>query len=146
LSLIGIVGILASSLAINNAHATSSITAIGAPYSIGNTGQFQICVDNAKTLNLAFLVDPNGNIVWNTAPSWTLSIPTNSCAIINPGSLGFTGFNMAGDWIFVTADINNNTIKAVFAVTFLVLPEAPIGAIAIIGSGIATIAAYKLRK
>lgn len=54
--------------------------------------------------------------------------------------------NEAGDWM-VEADFNNGVVvRETVNVPFMVIPESPIGVIALLGSSLAAIGIFALRK
>jgi hypothetical protein len=77
---VGAIGVVVAVLAIgllsigalNKAEAAASVTAVGSPYNLGQTGDFQICVDTNTTLDKAVLYDPDSILVWQTQPGWTI--------------------------------------------------------------------------
>jgi hypothetical protein len=148
---IGVVAVLAIGLlsigAMNKAEAASSVTAVGSPYNLGQTGNFQICVDTNTTLDKAVLYRPNNTLAWETPAGWTMTINANTCAHILPGSLGFGGFDMAGDWWIFAANVSGgNPFIYEFTVTFQVVPESVIGALAVVLPSIGAFAGYKVLR
>lgn len=136
-----------------DAYATSTVEAVGSPYNMGDTGEFKICVDSDTTINKVVLYKPDHTQAWESPSEWTLDISANTCETIEPGSNtqfpgnAFSGFDMAGTWVFAANVQGGNTFLYEFVVSFLVVPEAAIGAVAIIGSSIAVLGAYAvLRK
>ena len=148
---IGVVAVLAIGLlsigALNKAEAASSVTAIGSPYNLGDTGLFQICVDADTTINQIALIRPNGTIAFSTPIGAIVTIPANSCATIDPGAHGFGGFDMVGDWwIFAANADGGNPFLFEFTVTFQVVPESVIGALAVVLPSIGAFAGYKVLR
>jgi hypothetical protein len=153
---VGAIGVVVAVLAIgllsigalNKAEAASSVTAVGSPYNLGQTGNFQICVDTNTTLDKAVLYDPDSMLVWQTQPGWTKFIAANTCDTIDPGSEtpAFGGFNKVGTWVFAANTAGGNPFIFEFAVTFQVVPESVIGALAVVLPSIGAFAGYKVLR
>jgi hypothetical protein len=135
---VGAIGVVVAVLAIGllsigamNKAEAASVTAVGSPYNLGQTGNFQICVDAATTIDLIALVRPDGTTAFSTPVN--ITIPANSCTTIDPGMHGFGGFDMVGDWwIFAANATGGNPFLFEFTVTFMVIPESVIGALAVV--------------
>jgi hypothetical protein len=148
---IGVVAVLAIGLlsigALNKAEAASSVTAIGSPYRLGDKGEFKICVDADTTINQIALIRPNGTTAFSTPIGPIVTIPANDCATIDPGDHGFGGFDMVGDWwIFAANADGGNPFIFEFVVTFQVVPESVIGALAVVLPSIGAFAGYKVLR
>ena len=150
---VGAIGVVVAVLAIgllsigamNKAEAASSVTAIGSPYQLGQAGLFQICVDAATTIDFIALIRPDGTTAFSTPVN--ITIPAGNCAIINPGMNGFNGFDMVGEWwIFAANASGGNPFLFEFTVTFMVVPESVIGALAVVLPSMGAFAGYKVLR
>ncbi|MEM0496125.1 MAG: hypothetical protein QW178_03805 [Candidatus Nitrosocaldus sp.] len=138
-----VIGLISGS---KSAHATASITAVGSPYPLNATGQFDICVDVNTTIDKMMLFRPDNSMAWQTTTGWSVSIPAGTCSTVLPGTLGFSGFDMVGKWIVVANDTDGNPFIFEFAVTFLVVPESIIGAVAAVATPLAAFAGFKVLR
>jgi hypothetical protein len=147
---IGVVAVLAIGLlsigAMNKAEAAASVTAVGSPYNLGQKGDFQICVDTDTTLDKAVLYRPDFTQAWETPPGWTKFIAANTCDHVLPGNIGFGGFDQVGAWIFAANAAGRNPFIFEFVVTFMVIPESVIGALAVVLPSIGAFAGYKVLR
>ena len=149
---VGAIGVVVAVLAIGllsigalNKAEAASVTAIGSPYNLGQKGDFQICVDAATTIDFIALVRPDGTIAFSTPVN--INIPAGNCVTINPGMNGFGGFDMVGDWwIFAANASGGNPFLFEFTVTFMVIPESVIGALAVVLPSIGAFAGYKVLR
>ena len=138
---------LVSGLGMNKAEAASSVTALNSPYSLGDTGLFEICVDADTTINQISLIRPDGSTAFSTPVGTIVDIPAGSCATIDPGDYGFSGFDQVGDWwIFAANAEGGNPFLHEFTVTFQVIPESIIGALAVVLPSIGAFAGYKVLR
>jgi hypothetical protein len=147
---IGVVAVLAIGLlsigAMNKAEAVASVTAVGSPYNLGQKGDFRICVDSNTTLDKAVLYRPDNTQAWETKPGWTMTINANNCGNILPGNNGFGGFDQVGTWIFAANAAGGNPFIYEFVVTFQVVPESVIGALAVVLPSMGAFAGYKVLR
>ncbi len=144
---IAVASSLASGLVVNNAEAVSSVRAIGSPYNLGDKGLFEICVDADTTINQIALVRPDASTAFSTPITTIATIPAGNCDTIDPGDYGFTGFDQVGDWwIFAANADGGNPFMFEFTVTFQVIPESVIGALAVVLPSIGAFAGYKVLR
>ena len=138
---------LVSGLGMNKAEAASSVTALNSPYSLGDTGLFEICVDADTTIDQISLIRPDGSTAFSTPVGIGVNIPAGSCATIDPASYGFSGFDQVGDWwIFAANAAGGNPFIYEFTVTFMVVPESVIGALAVVLPSIGAFVGYSVLR
>ena len=83
--------------------------------------------------------------IWKSSPSTTTQI--NNGALIPPLAQAYKlDMNEPGHWQTSVKYSDGTILEAELEVSWMVLPESAIGAVAIIGAGIASVAVYGLRK
>ncbi len=127
------------------------IAALNTPYNLGGQGDIFICiVSTQRQITDIKLIDPASTFHnYVGSPSLPITLPQggNQCLNLRASDFGLSsGFNQVGDWV-VVADTNpGKSFIYEFAVTFQVIPESVIGALAVVGTPIATFAGYKLLR
>ncbi|MCS7141356.1 MAG: hypothetical protein NZ888_04130 [Candidatus Nitrosocaldus sp.] len=139
-----VVGMIANG---NKAHAAASVTAVGSPYVLGETGLFQLCANTTMNIDLIALVRPDGTTAFSSVVSPMVTIPGGGCVTIDPATYGFTGFDMVGDWwVFAANAAGGNPFLFEFQVTFQVVPEFILGAITAVTAPLAAFAGFKVLR
>ena len=117
---------------------------------LGGTTAVELCAGSTGlTVTSVSLFGPTGAFI---ASSTLLPfIATNTCTTWDvPGDfVGSPAIGSIGGWAVAIDTLEGNTLFADFEVSFFVLPESPIGTLAIIGSSLgamATFAVIRYRK
>ena len=97
------------------------------------------------TITEAKIIDPLGT-EYNTAVNLGV-VSAGDCVTWDiPTDFGIASLTPIGSWSMVVDTTEGNPVIEDFIVTFFVLPESVIGAIAMIGASIAILGVYMLRK
>ena len=127
------------------ANAANTITADPTNVPLGGSTTITLCVDNDTDVNEIVIVDPTGTILEIKPVS--VNIPAGGCADWTvPDAFDTVTLNQAGPWSFAVNTEQGIPLYVDFQVSFFVLPEAAIGAIAIVGSMVAVFGAYMFKK
>jgi len=127
------------------------IAALNTPYNLGQQGDIYVCiVSTPRQITDIKLVDPD-NTFYNYvgAPALPITLPSggNQCLHLTASDFGLnTGFNKVGDWVVVVDTIPGMTFTYEFTVTFMVIPESVIGALAVVLPSIGAFAGYKVLR
>ena len=110
-----------------------------------DTATAELCADiTSLTITDAYLVDPTG-ATYTTTVNIGDELEAGECALWDvPDDFGAT--LTAGSWVLAIDTEEGNPIFIDFAVSFFVLPESAIGAIAVIGASIAVFGGYIFHK
>jgi hypothetical protein len=127
------------------------IAALGTPYNLGQQGDIYVCiVSTTRQITDIKLVDPDNTFLgYVGTPTLPITLPSgsNQCLHLTANDFGLnTGFNKVGDWIVVVDTNPGNPIIFDFAVTFQVVPESVIGALAVVLPSIGAFAGYKVLR
>jgi len=161
IAMAGIAALLLSSMGGRSAHATAAIVpmppgvtadaavALNTPYNLGAQGNLYICVSVDRTITNIYLVDPANNFHNYSGPlPLPITIPANNCLYLEANDfVGLAaGFDQVGNWALL-ADIQGGfSFLYEFVVTFQVIPESIIGALAVTLPSIGALAGYRVLK
>jgi hypothetical protein len=128
------------------------IAALNTPYNLGQQGDIYVCiVSTTRQITDIKLVDPDNtfhNYV-GAPPALPITLPSggNQCLHLTASDFGLnTGFNKVGDWAVVVDTNPGKTLIFDFAVTFQVVPESVIGALAVVLPSMGAFAGYKVLR
>jgi hypothetical protein len=156
IAMAGIAALLLSSMGGRSAYAATIVpsiitgdaaVALNAPYSLGEQGELYICVSVERTITNIYLVDP-ANIFhsYSGSPPLPITIPADNCLKLDTTDFGLAGFNQVGNWVLVADAQDGFPFLYEFTVTFMVIPESIIGALAVVLPSIGAFAGYKVLR
>mgnify|MGYP001146186749 CR=1 FL=1 len=165
-SYLAIVAVIASIVAIasidNRAYAATlvplppgvtadGIGALNTQYNLGQQGDIYVCiVSTTRQITDIKLIDPTNTFHnYVGAPSLPITLPQggNQCLHLTASDFGLnSGFNQVGDWLVVVDTNPGNSLIFEFAVTFQVVPESVIGALAVALPSIGAFGGYSLLR
>ncbi len=127
------------------------IAALNTPYNLGQQGDIYVCiVSTTRQITDIKLIDPANNFHnYVGSPSLPITLPQsgNECLHLTTSDFGLiNGFNQVGDWAVVVDTNPGMSFIFEFAVTFQVIPESVIGALAVALPSIGAFAGYSILK
>ena len=140
MSITAIIALVVASIPI--ANAANTITADPSNVPLNGSTDVTLCVDNDTTATQILIVDPDGNILETKVIN--VPIPGGSCYTWTVPDVfdTVTALDTPGPWSFGVNIEEGIPFYIDFQVSFFVLPEAAIGAIASIGAALAVFGAY----
>jgi hypothetical protein len=127
------------------------IVALNTPYNLGQQGDIYVCiVSTTRQITDIKLIDP-ANTFHNYIglPSLPITLPQggNQCLHLQASDFGLSGgFNQVGDWAVVVNTNPGMPFIYEFTVTFQVIPESVIGALAVVLPSIGAFAGYSVLR
>jgi hypothetical protein len=137
-----LLGISALAVKAPLASANSGLTVTDDTIGIGDSTTAELCAgDTALDVTFVGLFDPTDTLVATSAI--LPSIAANTCASWSvPGDFDPAVVLTAGSWFVAVDTAQGGPIFTDFEVTFFVLPESPVGVVAILGSSLAALGAF----
>jgi len=156
IAMAGIAALLLSSMGGRSAYAATIVPSIitgdaavawNAPYNIGALGELYICVSVDRTITNIYLVDP-ANIFhsYSGSPPLPITIPADHCLKLDTTDFGLAGFDQVGNWVLLADTQDGFPFLYEFTVTFMVIPESVIGALAVVLPSIGAFAGYSVLR
>ena len=128
---------------------TTSITADPGTISLGGTTKVIICTGNTpRDVMPLSLISPSGILYQGKLE--VFEVFANQCFGFDIGGtssdfVGVTSLSEPGNWVATFKDMQNgNEFTVDFGVSFFVIPESAIGAIALTGTSLAVLGGYVL--
>lgn len=149
-TLLAILGLITMSF--HNVYASDGISANPGTIPLNGNAQIKLWIDAASTtrhVTYIAVYDPTGTLVNDSVVDSSIPLPTIS------GGGSYTWDlnndlnvvpNMVGNWLVVIDTLEGTSFLIDFATSTFVLPETPIGAVAVLGSSLAALGVYIYRN
>jgi hypothetical protein len=129
------------------------IAALNTPYNLGQQGDIYVCiVSTTRQITDIKLIDPTNTFHnYVGSPALPITLPSSDgkqCLHLTASDFeGLNaGFDKVGDWVVVVDTNPGKSFIFEFVVTFQVVPESVIGALAVVLPSIGAFAGYKVLR